>query len=396
MRTTFIHTADWQLGKPFAGVADPAKRALLQNERIEAIRRIGDLVRSRKAEFVVVAGDVFDSPRPTQSTVSAACSAIGELGVPVYAIPGNHDHGGAGSLWTEPFFLRESNRLSPNLQILLEERPLTSDAAVLFPCPLLRRQTASDPTTWLRDPAVYEAIPTDRPRIVIAHGSVQDFGPAAIDDEDLLGAGQPNLIELDRIPSGPIDYVALGDWHGTKAVGRTAWYSGTPELDRFVRGEDHDPGNVLVVTVERGVSPQVETVRTSGIGWHDLEFGFVAGLESRHLAELVDSQIGTRVNRDLLRLRITGALNLSEMSAVDHLLEAWQARLLRMKLTREIDLVPDENERRALTERTTDPLLARVATTLLARSTGDDEDSEIARIALRELHLRLHNLGRTP
>ena len=25
--TTFIHTADWQLGKPFAGIADPAKRA---------------------------------------------------------------------------------------------------------------------------------------------------------------------------------------------------------------------------------------------------------------------------------------------------------------------------------------------------------------------------------
>jgi hypothetical protein len=40
MSTTFIHTADWQLGKPFAGVTDPAKRALLQNERFQAIRRI--------------------------------------------------------------------------------------------------------------------------------------------------------------------------------------------------------------------------------------------------------------------------------------------------------------------------------------------------------------------
>jgi hypothetical protein len=34
MKTTFLHTADWQLGKPFAGVDDVQKRALLQNERL--------------------------------------------------------------------------------------------------------------------------------------------------------------------------------------------------------------------------------------------------------------------------------------------------------------------------------------------------------------------------
>lgn len=396
MKTTFIHTADWQLGKPFAGVADPAKRALLQNERIEAVRRIGDLARSHGAAFVVVAGDLFDSPRPTQATVASACSAIGSIGVPVYAIPGNHDHGGAGSLWTEPFFLRESARLSPNLQVLLEEHPRTLDTAVLLPCPLVRRQAASDPTTWLRDPAGYDSLPTDRPRIVVAHGSVQDFGPAAMDDEDLPGASQPNYIELDRLPSGPIDYVALGDWHGTKEVGRAAWYSGTPELDRFVRGDDHDPGNVLVVTAERGGAPQVTVVRTSAVGWHDLEFEFLAGLDTRHLAERVDARIGTRANRDLLRLNLNGSLNLTEMGALDGLLEGWQARLLRMKLTRDVALVPDESERRALTGRTSDPLIARVASTLLERANGNDEASEIARIALRELHLRLHHPGRTP
>ena len=395
MSTTFIHSADWQLGKPFAGVTDPTKRALLQNERFQAIRRIGDLVRTRGAKFVVVAGDLFDSPQPTQSTVASACSAIGELGVPVYAIPGNHDHGGAGSLWTEAFFKRESASLAPNLKILLEECPLTTDEAILFPCPLVRRQSAYDPTTWLRDAALFEAIPTDRPRVVVAHGSVQDFGPAAIDDEDLAGAGQPNLIELDRLPVDAIDYVALGDWHGTKEVGRTAWYSGTPELDRFVRGDDHNPGNVLVVTAERGAHPLVEIIRTSDIGWHDMAFDFLAGLSPDHLAERLTPVIGNRANRDLLRLKLSGSLSLGEMRALDGLLEGWDARLLRMKLTREIGLVPTEEERRALTERTTDPLIARVATQLLSKATGDDETAEVARIALRELHVRLHTLNHT-
>jgi hypothetical protein len=30
---TFLHTADWQLGKPFASITDPAKRARVSNTR---------------------------------------------------------------------------------------------------------------------------------------------------------------------------------------------------------------------------------------------------------------------------------------------------------------------------------------------------------------------------
>ena len=37
---TFIHTADWQIGEPFAGIGDAHKRSLVQHERIEVIKRI--------------------------------------------------------------------------------------------------------------------------------------------------------------------------------------------------------------------------------------------------------------------------------------------------------------------------------------------------------------------
>src|SRR5687767_2843047 len=107
---TFIHTADWQLGKPFAGVESDDKRALLQHERVVAIHRIAETVRARGAQFVVVAGDLFDSPTPAKATVSAACSAIGSLEVPVFAVPGNHDHGGPGSVWHQEFFRREQQQ----------------------------------------------------------------------------------------------------------------------------------------------------------------------------------------------------------------------------------------------------------------------------------------------
>jgi len=34
----FIHTADWQIGKPFAGIGDAHKRSLVQQERGEECR----------------------------------------------------------------------------------------------------------------------------------------------------------------------------------------------------------------------------------------------------------------------------------------------------------------------------------------------------------------------
>jgi DNA repair exonuclease SbcCD nuclease subunit len=65
----FIHTADWQIGKPFAGIGDAYKRSLVQRARIEVLRRIGMAAKEAGAHFVVVAGDLFDSPSADSSDV---------------------------------------------------------------------------------------------------------------------------------------------------------------------------------------------------------------------------------------------------------------------------------------------------------------------------------------
>jgi DNA repair exonuclease SbcCD nuclease subunit len=383
MSVTFVHTADWQIGKPFAGVEEAQKRATLQNERLAAIRRIGDVVREHNARFVVVAGDLFDSPSPTKTTVSAACSAIGSLGVPVVAIPGNHDHGGPGSLWEESFFLREQQQLAPNLRVLLAAEPVELDEAVLFPCPLLRRHEAEDPTAWLRALEMEHRF-TEKARIALVHGSILDFGGSADDDEG--ESGVPNLIDLPRLPETLFDYVALGDWHGTKRITASAWYSGTPELDRFVKGEDHNPGNVLVVKVDPGRSLNVEPVRTGRIAWHDLEFGFTDDNSVQQFEEQLIELVGPRVNEDLLKLRLSGSLGLAACASLDNVIESLHARLLRLKLVNGTQIAPTDEEINALTRRAGDPLISRVAAQLVVQASGADESAATARVALRELH----------
>lgn len=334
----FVHTADWQLGKPFGRIGDPQKRSLLQQERVEAVKRIGRVVQETGAEFVLVAGDLFDSRCADKATVSAACSAVGQMGVPVVVIPGNHDHGGPGSVWGQEFFLREQAALAPNMLVVLAPAPVEVGSAVVFPCPLLRRSMVGDPSEWLRSAEAYAEAAASKPRIVLAHGSTQAFTEVWSDEDgDFPSAG---VIDLTQLPADQVDYVALGDWHGTKQVGACAWYSGTPELDRFPKGADYDGGNVLVVDVERGKLPAVRKVKTGRIGWHELSFNLADDSSIRDLDGKMVELLGQRAGEDLLALTLSGSVTMETRGRLDEIIESLEARLLRLKLVDQTALAP--------------------------------------------------------
>lgn len=387
MTTRFLHSADWQLGKPFATVGDEVKRHRLQVERVQVIRRMAAVVAERALDFVVVAGDLFDSPHVTKATVSAACEAMGLMRVPVLVIPGNHDHGGPGSIWEQAFFLREREQLAPNLRVLLRGEPVVLEKAVVFPAPLLRRHEAGNPVAWVREAVDDAAVPGDLPRIVVAHGTVQGFG--GMEDDEEGGAGVANWIDLASLPEGAVDYVALGDWHGTKQVGPVAWYSGTPEIDRFPKGESNDPGNVLVVEAGRGRVPVVEKVATGRFVWKREAFRFSDDASVELFAGRLDECIGERRDEHLLRLVLEGSLGIDAAGRLGRMLESWEARLARLKLEDRVMIAPSAEEIAQLTQRVEDPLIAAVAAALVGRCGGESEDAAVARLALRELYGRL-------
>lgn len=422
---TFIHTSDWQLGKPFAGIADPAKRARVQQERFEAIRRIGVVVRERQARFVIVAGDLFDSPTPARSTISAALGAIAELGVPVYAIPGNHDHAGPDSVWESAFYLRERERVAPNFHLLDSPAATVVDlgdrgagpnsdmkSVVLLPCPLLRRHHADDPTAWIRS-FDFSTI-GDIPRIVIAHGSTAVFTSSGQRDDDGEFIGPPNTIALERLPiEQEIDVIAIGDWHGFTPAGAKAWYSGTPETDRFPKA-GQEPGNVACVTVARGGPPKVEPIRTGRFHWlsHTIALDTVADPAANSAVGAADSADShgpahldawltqaTQAKAEgepgfdgsLARITVTGTVSLAGRQELDRIIESWDARLLRLDLVDAVRIAPTADEIHELTARPNDPIISRVATELVQRLEAGGPQAEIA--VIRHAIFMLHGLA---
>jgi DNA repair exonuclease SbcCD nuclease subunit len=384
MKQVFLHTADWQLGKPFASIGEDSKRHRVQQERLHGIQRMRKEVEKSGASFVLVAGDLFDSSQATKASVSAACAAIGSFKVPVLVIPGNHDHAGPGSIWEQEFFKREQEQLAPNLRVLLTPEPVILENVVIFPAPLLRRHETGDPTAWIRAALEDSALPPDLPRIVLAHGTIQGFGSSQEDDDG--GSTVVNWIDLSRLPLEKLDYIALGDWHGTKEVGPKAWYSGTPEIDRFPKGEGNDPGNLLKVTVSRGQAPLVEKIPSSRFLWKEMAFRFSDDASLDLFASQMDETIGQRGDEHLFLLSLQGSLGIEASGRLEKILESWDSRLLRLKLDHRVTIAPTEEEIMALTQRADDPLIATVASQLVSQIDGDEEDAAIARLALRELH----------
>ena len=379
----FLHTADWQIGKPFQSIADAAKREALRKQRIDTIRGFKALILKENLSFVVVCGDLFDSFTPDKATVSALCAAVGELQVPVYAIPGNHDHGGPGCIWEQEFFKLEQAQLAPNFHLLMKPEPVLLADAVLLPCPLLRRHESEDPTAWLRSEP--EDLPAGLPRIVLAHGSTQGFSSCGESDSE----SGINRIELSQLPADRYDYIALGDWHGMKAITANAWFSGTPEQDRFAKGEDNRPGNVLKVEIQnREQPPSITPVKTGRIGWHTPgAFSINNDADMEELKARLDELLGARASSDLLKLQISGALSFHGIERFEQLIESLHARLIRLELDRNIQVEPSEEELDALSRRQ-DPLIAEVAREL--RETLDE--NPLAQEALRELHLEIIKL----
>jgi DNA repair exonuclease SbcCD nuclease subunit len=237
----FLHTADWQMGRQYGRfVAEDA--AALSDARFKAIERMAQLATDEKVDAILVAGDVFDAPNLSDRTIHRTFNALAAFAGPWILIPGNHDAALAESIWTQAARL---HAIPENAHVLL--KPGVTEFAKLgfaiLSAPLTQRQTHDDLTAWF-DTA---ETPNGLLRIGLAHGSVEGQLPEAADSS--------NPIAADRAESARLDYLALGDWHGTKCINVRTWYSGTPEQERF---KDNGAGQALIVEIDHpGAEPKV-------------------------------------------------------------------------------------------------------------------------------------------
>jgi hypothetical protein len=287
----FVHSSDWHLGKPF-GRHGESLRGRLAEARHGIVARVAEAARGAGASLVLVAGDVFDAEAPPDAVLAQALDALAAEADILWAmLPGNHDPARPGGLWE-----RVAARAPANLLLLLEERPVEAAPRLwLLPAPCVSKDPGRDLTAWMDAGET----PPGAVRVGVAHGSIREFGEAA----------HSAAIDPGRPAGAALDYLALGDWHSALRIGPRAWYSGTPEPDRFGLGES---GRALAVSIAGpGAEPEVAARATGRFAWLERTLSVLPGTEPREALPACLPE-GVPARDVLLSLCLEGRASLAE------------------------------------------------------------------------------------
>jgi DNA repair exonuclease SbcCD nuclease subunit len=374
----FLHTADWQLGMTrhfLAGDAQPRYSAA----RRDAVSGLGALAAEVGAEFVVVAGDVFEHNQVAPQVIGQSLEAMRAIGIPVYLLPGNHDPLDASSVYTNKLFTAER----PDNVVVLDRAGVHEVRPGLEIVAAPWRSKA--PTTDLVA-EVLDGLPDDgATRVLVAHGGVDVLDP----DRD-----KPSLIRLamleDALNRGAIHYVALGDKHSLTQVGNTGrvWYPGSPEVTNFDDVES-DPGHVLIVEMDESV-----TVQPRRVGhWRFITLRRQVD-NNRDIADLdVNLDQLTEKDRTVVRLALTGSLTVTDRAALDARLDKYARLFAHLGLwERHTDLavVPADGE---FADLGIGGFAAAAVDELVATARADDTEAAADAQAALALLLRLADRG---
>jgi len=253
----FIHAADLHLDSPFRGLANTAPRLRdeLQAATLGAFERIVDHTIQSKADFLVLAGDLYDSKdRSLRALVGfrRQMERLAERDISVYIVHGNHDPLNG---WGSEF------QLPPNVTTF-SGKPSTE--------PVIRRG---------KEIARVTGISYARERVTenLAAAMTPDSdSPYSVGLLHANVAGQTGHadyapVTLDELTTSGFDYWALGHVHTRSVLAAdptTVVYPGNPQ-GRNPR--ESGPRGCLQVDIDRNGDAKLSFVETNLARWAHLE-----------------------------------------------------------------------------------------------------------------------------
>lgn len=208
---TILHAADFHLDSPFSALS-PALATKRREEQRTLLQRLADCAVQRKADLVLLAGDLFDTGTIYRETAQALRECLGQMPCPVLIAAGNHDYYCDSSPyatldWPENVHIFTGEQIEavefPALRCTVYGSAFTAPHRADFPLTAFQAQGREG---WIN--------------LMCLHGEVGTEGDyAPITKREIANSG--------------LDYLALGHVHqysDLQREGDTFWaYSGCPE-----------------------------------------------------------------------------------------------------------------------------------------------------------------------
>lgn len=251
-----LHTSDLHIGK-YIGTYD------LKEDTEYVLNQVVDTAIRERVEVVLISGDVFDRPNPSEEAIKMYVSFLKGLldkNIKVIAISGNHDSGIRLSAYKDILgkgYFVEGEFNSPMRKVSLSDEygPVNFYMLPFFTPFIVKSNLKLEKGLENYDLAMDEIIKrenidTSQRNIILAHqfvagfkfgGSEEDFSYSNGDEKNVAGVG---IISLDKFQN--FDYVALGHIHKPQKISReTIRYSGS--LLKYKTSEIDGPDKSVVI-----------------------------------------------------------------------------------------------------------------------------------------------------
>lgn len=290
-------TGDAHIGRGVSGDDDFKTR--YAEARLESLAAAFRYASVERCDIAVISGDLFDTNyHVSTDLVDAVCNILSPalFSGPILILPGNHDFYDRSddTLWHEM-----QKRLSPNVTLMLEERPYTvtgPDGPVFYPCICHSKHSAVNSLGWLTDITPGSGIVN----IGVAHGSIEG---TSLDSE-----GQYFPMTRKELAATGLNLWLMGHAHTAFDVdlggGVHAYNAGTPQSTDLA---DRSGSQAMLVSILDDGSTAVKALPTGQIDFADISVNVGFGDDLK--AKLAQEISAFNPARTALRMKLMGSIS---------------------------------------------------------------------------------------
>ena len=296
---SFIHTADLHLDSPFIGIYEINQelRESLVNATFEAYDTIIDLCIEKEVDFLLIAGDVYDSANKSlyaQLKFIKGLDRLSNAGIQTIIAHGNHDplNGWSATLnWPEDVHIMSGDTID-SVQLEKDETHVVTIIGTSYPAQHIWTNLA-------------QKFPKRENNEVFTIGLLHCMVGSSTEHDPYAACTMQDLKDLDY------DYWALGHIHVPSAINEidpVVVYSGNPQ-GRHIK--EAGPRGCYLVTVDTKNEISKEFIETDTIRWY-VEDISIEGMESEEdlilqIRECIDTILDGADGRSVIcRFILTG------------------------------------------------------------------------------------------
>lgn len=287
-----LHTGDLHIGREYKA-AEPSVAALYRQARLDALGNIIRIAETESCNYMVIAGDLFDSHNPPVSLIDTVCGVLNQCPCPVLIIPGNHDYcQDEDKLWTKV----KSTVDDTKIKVFDQCEAYDMSDAVFYACPCNDRYSGHNQLAWLK---VNRNRDSKKLNVGIAHGAIEGLSYDS--------AGKYYYMEMHELEGLGMDLWLVGHTHipfpsGEIIKEQRIFNAGTHQQTDIA---DNSEGSVFVIDIADDKTVTARKVHTGTISFVRKELNLVHGKSLQEsLVGIVDSL--DNPERTTLRLTISG------------------------------------------------------------------------------------------